>query len=343
MPFLIQWVWVIPLFVIVYFSPQSPWWLVRHERLDEAQAALRRLTNPEVVSEDDLRNTVAMMVHTNEIERAIEEGTTYIECFKGLDRRRTEISMMVFAMQLLSGQNLIGQGVQFLQKAGISTNLSFSLNMILNSMFIIGTMASWVLITWIGRRTLYFYGMGLMSIVLFVIGGLGWTSDHSTFEEDGTTYIFKDGKFISTTYAIGSLLIMLNFVYNATLGPICYTLIGEISSTRLRQKSIALSRIAYQVMNIVCGIIVPRMLNDWNWGPKSGIFWGVSAGLCTAYIWLRLPETRGRSYGELDLLFEHKVPAWKFAKTKVNQFAAETDHKVESSHHDHVDEKTEQI
>lgn len=48
-----------------------------------------------------------MMVHTNEMERAIEEGTSYLECFKGIDRRRTEISMLVFFMQLGSGQNLI--------------------------------------------------------------------------------------------------------------------------------------------------------------------------------------------------------------------------------------------
>jgi MFS transporter, SP family, general alpha glucoside:H+ symporter len=118
--------------------------------------------------------------------------------------------------------------------------------------------------------------MGTMSVVLFIIGGLGWIGSNSSI------------------YAIGSLLIVLNFAYNATLGPICYTLIGEISSTRLRQKSIVLSRIAYQIMNIICGIIVPRMLSptSWNWGPKSGIFWGVSAGLSTLYCFLRLPETK---------------------------------------------------
>lgn len=103
--------------------------------------------------------------------------------------------------------------------------------------------------------------MGLMSIVLYVIGGLGWIGE-------------DDPKHTSTTYAIGALLIALNFVYNSSLGPVCYTLIGELSSTRLRQKSIALSRIAYQIMNITCGIIVPRMLSptSWNWGAKSGIF-----------------------------------------------------------------------
>ncbi|BEI84398.1 hypothetical protein CcaverHIS002_0410020 [Cutaneotrichosporon cavernicola] len=321
LPFTLQWMWVIPLFIIVCCAPGSPWWYVRNNRLEDAEKSLRRLTNPDYVSEQDIKNNVAMMVHTNELERSIEEGTSYLECFKGIDRWRTEASMMVFAMQLLSGQNLIGQGVQFLQQAGIGTNLSFSLNMVLNSMFIIGTFFSWIALYFFGRRTIYLSGMGLMSIVLFVIGGLGFVGHDNPRHTD-------------TTFAIGGLLVALNFCYNSSLGPVCYTLIGELSSTRLRQKTIALSRIAYQIMNITCGIIVPRMLSPtaWNWGAKSGIFWGTSAFLCTIYIWTRIPETRGRSYGELDLLFEHRVPAWRFKGTKVDQFGQNGIEKPEVVH-----------
>lgn len=72
-----------------------------------------------------------MKIHTTELEKQMSAGASYIDMFKGIDRRRTEIvsrpnkatchgtdrlpapqSLMVFAMQLLSGQNLIGQGVQ---------------------------------------------------------------------------------------------------------------------------------------------------------------------------------------------------------------------------------------
>lgn len=50
-----------------------------------------------------------MMQHTNELEKAESAGTTYIDCFRKTDLRRTEIVILTFAMQLLSGQNLIGQ------------------------------------------------------------------------------------------------------------------------------------------------------------------------------------------------------------------------------------------
>jgi SP family general alpha glucoside:H+ symporter-like MFS transporter len=93
----------------------------------------------------------------------------------------------------------------------------------------------------------------MMDVVLLIIGGLA----------------FNDSK--GSSWGAGILLIILNFAYNSTLGPICYTLISEVGSTRLRQKTVALSRIAYQIMNIICGIIVPRMLapDAWNLGSKS--------------------------------------------------------------------------
>ncbi|KAJ7840999.1 maltose permease [Mycena leptocephala] len=304
LPFVIQWVWPIPLIIAVYFAPESPWWLVRQGRHEDAEKSVIRLTNPEVFSQEDAKRSVANMIHTTAIEREIQAGTSYLQCFRGIDLRRTEIAMMVFAMQLLSGENLIGQGVQFFKQAGLGTVASFDVNLALNSMFIIGTVASWFLLSRFGRRTLYISGLVCMAIVLLIIGALGFST--------------SDG----AKWASGGLLVALNFVYNATLGAVCYVIIAEVGSTRLRAKTIVLARCSYQIMNIICGIIVPRMLSPtaWNWGPKSGFFWFGSAALSALYCCFRLPETMGRSYGELDILFENRVPAWRFSKSKVDQF-----------------------
>lgn len=42
--------------------------------------------------------------------------------------------------------------------------------------------------------------------------------------------------------------------------------------------------------------------------------------LCIIYTYFRVPEPTGRTFAELDLLFEQKVSARKFATTKVDAF-----------------------
>jgi SP family general alpha glucoside:H+ symporter-like MFS transporter len=85
--------WVVPLFSIVWFCPPSPWWMVRKGRHDDAAKALRRLTNPEYFSEDDIQNSIAMMIHTTEMEAQLQHGTSYLQCFRGFDLRRSGGSM----------------------------------------------------------------------------------------------------------------------------------------------------------------------------------------------------------------------------------------------------------
>ena len=60
------------------------------------------------------------------------------------------------------------------------------------------------------------------------------------------------------------------------------------------------------------------MLSDQQagWGQKTGLFFG---GLSMLYLILCVvwfPETKGRTYAELDELFERGIPAWKFASTE---------------------------
>lgn len=64
------------------------------------------------------------------------------------------------------------------------------------------------------------------------------------------------------------------------------------------------------------------MLNPtaWNWKAKAGFFWSGTASLCLIWAFFRLPEPKGRSYAELDLLFEQKVSARKFKGAVVDPF-----------------------
>jgi SP family general alpha glucoside:H+ symporter-like MFS transporter len=64
------------------------------------------------------------------------------------------------------------------------------------------------------------------------------------------------------------------------------------------------------------------MLNPtaWNWGAKSGFFWAGLCFICLNWTYFRLPEPKGRTYGEIDILFERRVSARKFKGTVVNEF-----------------------
>jgi SP family general alpha glucoside:H+ symporter-like MFS transporter len=61
------------------------------------------------------------------------------------------------------------------------------------------------------------------------------------------------------------------------------------------------------------------MLNPgaWNWGAKSGFFYAATCLGCFVWAFFRLPEPKGRTYGELDILFERRISARKFSSTVV--------------------------
>jgi SP family general alpha glucoside:H+ symporter-like MFS transporter len=86
-----------------------------------------------------------------------------------------------------------------------------------------------------------------------------------------------------------------------------------------------LARNLYNCLSILNGVIIPYMLNvdAWNWKGKAGFFWGGFCLLCVVWAFFRLPEPRGRTFAELDILFEKKVPARKFKSTQINLFAEE--------------------
>lgn len=81
---------------------QSPWWLVRHDRIEDARKALLSLVSKKNTEYDVDRN-IALIVHTNAHEKAVSAGTSYKECFKGSDLRRTEIACMVWIIQVTCG------------------------------------------------------------------------------------------------------------------------------------------------------------------------------------------------------------------------------------------------
>jgi len=115
--------WPVFLVPILFFAPESPWHSVRKGRLEDAEKSLVRLQRKSAPI--DPKNTLATIVHTNHLELELASGTSYLDCFRGIERRRTEIACVVFAGQVLSGSNFAYNSTYFFQQVGVSTTTTY--------------------------------------------------------------------------------------------------------------------------------------------------------------------------------------------------------------------------
>ncbi|OJJ47318.1 hypothetical protein ASPZODRAFT_132309 [Penicilliopsis zonata CBS 506.65] len=302
-PFALQWVLPIPLMIGIYLAPESPWWLVRKGRAEEAGETLRRLRRKDT-PEEEIADTVAMMMYTVKLENDMQSSSSYLDLFKGYDLRRTEITVLTYLIQELCAP-LVAYIVYFLEQAGLPSTSSFDFGMGEYALAIVGVFIAWYLVPKVGRRTLLLSGTLFMTATTFLIGFLGIP--------DTTTHA-------GIAYAIGSILLIEYFVFFITIGPIIYTIVTEIPSNFLRTKSVVLARATYNVAVLIFGQLVPHMVQTtaWNWGAKAGFFYGGLMGLGLIWAYFRVPETKNRTFAEMDILFKNRVAARDFSTTKVD-------------------------
>ncbi|KAI7227064.1 sugar transporter [Hortaea werneckii] len=228
-PFGLQWAWPIPLFAVLWFCPESPWWLVRRGRRSDALRCIGRLASKG--SSTSQEATLSLIEHTVMIEeedRMEQSAGSFVDCFKGVDLRRTEIACMAFAAQIWCGTPLGGTPAYFFVQAGLSSDNAFTFSTMGLGIAAIGTIISWGLLSRFGRRTLYIWGLSALSVCLLVVGILS-AADPSS----------------ASSYAQAGIIIAWMAIYYMTVGPICYAIISEIGSVRLRNQTVCLSRMAY--------------------------------------------------------------------------------------------------
>lgn len=135
--------------------------------------------------------------------------------------------------------------------------------------------------SYFGRRTLYTGGLVVLFLILIGIGGCGFAPANTTITQtkrQTTTIRVNTG----AAWGAGSLLLVFTLIYDFTVGPVCYAIVAETSSTRLRQKTIVLARMLYNICGIINNFLLPAQLNpgSWNWGSKTGLFWAGITLLC---------------------------------------------------------------
>ena len=298
----IQWAFPVPIIIATALAPELPWFLARTGQFEKAKRSLTRLLsdNKNMPSKDIIAQSMLVKIQmTIKEEEALATSGSIIECFKGSNWRRTRIAAIVWLIQNITGSSLMGYSTYFYQNAGVDVSMSFTFSIIQYCLGIAGTIGSWFLSQRLGRFEIYFYGLISIVVLLTLTGGLGCSNSKSL------------------SMGVGSMLMIYTFVYDLTIGPMCYCIVGEMPSAQLRSKTVMIARNIFNIAGIVVAIVTPYMLNptEWNWKAKAAFLWAGLALLSAIWVYFELPETKGRTFAEIDKLFQEGVPARKFKHT----------------------------
>ncbi len=66
----------------------------------------------------------------------------------------------------------------FFEQAGLAVSNAFTLTVGLYAAAFVGTVGSWLLLTYVGRRRIFVVGLGCLSVGMFLIGGLSVSADN---------------------------------------------------------------------------------------------------------------------------------------------------------------------
>lgn len=157
------------------------------------------------------------------------------------------------------------------------------------------------MLTFFGRRSIYIIGISCNVTLLLAIG----LSAIPNTNAGG--------------WAQSILLMCWPMITSMSVGSVAFAIVSEVGSTRLRAKTIAIARNSWNLLNIVFGVVMPYLINPDAAGlkGKAAFIFVFLGALCLVYVFFRLPETKHRTYEELDILFMRKVPARQFKSTIV--------------------------
>merc|ERR1711963_1216458 len=169
-------------------------------------------------------------------------------------------------------------------------------------------MLSWILTTYLGRRTTYVWGSAFNTFLLVMLGVAA--------SVPVATQAAKD----AASLAQASLGLIISVLFTLGPAPASWVIIGETSAIRLRPLTTGIGRGAYYVVNIPCIFLASYMLNpdEANLGGKCGYVWAGTGLFCFVLAYFYVPEMKDRSYREIDILFKRKVDARKWDKTIID-------------------------
>ena len=268
------------------FLPETPRWLVEHNRLDRARASLvylregmasQHATEREL---DDICADVAAF-------RAAGLGWTALVREPSLRSRLWRAALLQFMAQMCGATAMKYYLPTLFRALGLGTRLSLLAGGIESTLKIGCTVLEMLIIDRVGRRATMTAGAVVMSVALLVNGALPQAYPHNVNR--------------ASDYACIVFIFVYSLGYSMGFGPAAWVYGSEIFPTPLRARGLNLAASGGAIGSIVVAQVWPTGIA--NLGSKIYFFFMAINIVCVPIIWLFYPETKNMPLEEMDALF----------------------------------------
>ncbi|KAJ5139075.1 uncharacterized protein N7515_003923 [Penicillium bovifimosum] len=272
--------------------PESPQWLAGKGKLKKARDNLRKLRG---FSDAEVEDELRLVVLSEQNSCELRAQTKFWDIFQRHHLKRTLTAASFFSLNQISGVILsTTYTTVFLTELGIAD--PFSLTIIASCCTLAGTIAAPFVVDRAGRRPTAFVGMSILFVIDAVAGGLAFSRDKQS------------------TLAIAILSFVFNFFWASSFYSLSSLMPSEMATPKLRHHTMSYTIACAQTTAVITTLVVPQLTSAdaANLGAKTYlIFAGCMAVILVCFYFL-LPETRGRTFAEIDEMYAAKVPMWKW-------------------------------
>ncbi|CAH0018760.1 unnamed protein product [Clonostachys rhizophaga] len=284
--------------IVLPFLPESPVWYVKKGRDDDARKAIVKLYGKNEDVEERL-NFIKSELEVAAGEANMAKQTSWRAIFSKEHRSRTLVAVLGLQSQNFSGGyfantyqtyyfELIGQADPFGLTA-ISSTLQFLSNCVAVSISDV-----------MPRRKSLIGGGTLLCCWSIIIAG---TSLAGTANKAANT-------------ALLAFMITWSMLYTATVGCFGWAIAQETASQATRPKTIAFTLVCQQLTALMLSSVFPFFINpdQLNWGGKVMFLFVAAEIVVLATLFWFQPETKNRTYNDIDCLYAQNVPPRKFSE-----------------------------
>ncbi|KAI1924376.1 hypothetical protein LOY89_000993 [Ophidiomyces ophidiicola] len=296
---------VLPIIVCVqvYFCPESPRWLIEHNKIEKAFKSFCALRPTQLQAARDLYYAYVGV----ELERKVNRGKNFFSMLVELftvprNARATVASTIVMWLQQFCGVNIIAYySTTIFVESGFSMSSALLASMgtgILNWLFALP--AFFTIDTW-GRRNLLLFTLPWLALWLLWSGFSFWI-------ETG------DSQSKTRLGMVTAGLYLFEVFYSPGAGPVPFTYSAEAFPLHVREVGMSWATAVTWSFNFVISFTWPHLLSAFK--PQGAFAW--YAGWCVIgwfLVLLAVPETKALTLEELDQVFS--VPTRKHAMYQI--------------------------